>query len=48
VATRIYLTGRLAIEHAGQLILDEAAFPGRQGRLVFAYLAADAAAVAHS
>ena len=42
MATRIYLTGRLAIEHAGTLILDEAAFPGRQGRLVFAYLAADA------
>jgi DNA-binding SARP family transcriptional activator len=42
VATRIYLTGRLAIEHDGTLILDEAAFPGRQGRLVFAFLAAAA------
>jgi len=42
VATRIYLTGRLAIEHEGTLILDEAAFPGRQGRLVFAFLASDA------
>ena len=40
--TRIYLTGRLAVEHAGDLILDEAAFPGRQGRLVFAYLTAGA------
>ena len=27
MATRIHLTGRLAIEHAGQLILDEGAFP---------------------
>jgi DNA-binding SARP family transcriptional activator len=42
VTTRIYLTGRLAVEHAGELILDEAAFPGRQGRLVFAFLASDA------
>lgn len=41
MTTRIYLTGRLAVEHAGELILDEAAFPGRQGRLVFAYLAVD-------
>jgi DNA-binding SARP family transcriptional activator len=39
VATRIYLTGRLAVEHDGTLTLDEAALPGRQGRLVFAYLA---------
>ncbi len=39
LATRIYLTGRLAIEHEGTLTLDEPALPGRQGRLVFAYLA---------
>lgn len=39
MATRIYLTGRLAVEHDGRLTLDEAALPGRQGRLVFAYLA---------
>jgi DNA-binding SARP family transcriptional activator len=39
LATRIYLTGRLAIEHDGTLTLDESALPGRQGRLVFAYLA---------
>jgi len=42
VATRIYLTGRLAIEHDGTLVVDEGAFPGRQGRIVFAFLAADA------
>jgi len=39
LATRIYLTGRLAVEHEGVLTLDEAALPGRQGRLLFAYLA---------
>jgi DNA-binding SARP family transcriptional activator len=39
LATRIYLTGRLAVEHDGNLTLDEAALPGRQGRLLFAYLA---------
>lgn len=39
MTTRIYLTGRLAVEHDGKLTLDEAALPGRQGRLVFAYLA---------
>ncbi|HEY7189558.1 MAG TPA: BTAD domain-containing putative transcriptional regulator [Vicinamibacterales bacterium] len=42
LATRIYLTGRLAIEHDGTLTLDESALPGRQGRLVFAYLATNA------
>jgi DNA-binding SARP family transcriptional activator len=39
LATRIYLTGRLAVEHEARLVLDESALPGRQGRLVFAYLA---------
>lgn len=39
MATRIYLTGQLAIERDGTLMLDESALPGRQGRLMFAYLA---------
>ena len=39
LATRIYLTGRIFVEHEGALAFDEAALPGRQGRLVFAYLA---------
>jgi DNA-binding SARP family transcriptional activator len=39
LAIRIYLTGRIAVEHEGALTFDEAALPGRQGRLVFAYLA---------
>jgi SARP family transcriptional regulator, regulator of embCAB operon len=39
LATRIYLTGRIAVEHEGTLTFDETALPGRQGRLVFAYLA---------
>jgi DNA-binding SARP family transcriptional activator len=34
----VYLTGRVSIEGEGGL-LDQAAFPGRQGRLVFGYLA---------
>ena len=37
--TRIYLTGRVAVEHDGDLVFDEPAFPGRQGRILFAYLA---------
>jgi DNA-binding SARP family transcriptional activator len=37
VALRIYLTGRLALESNGTL-LEQAAFPGRQGALVFARL----------
>ncbi|HJU48218.1 MAG TPA: ABC transporter substrate-binding protein [Gaiellaceae bacterium] len=36
---RISLTGRVSIEAKGAM-LDEQAFPGRQGRLVFAYLLA--------
>ena len=35
--TRIYVTGRVEIETAGGLI-GEQRFPGRQGRLLFAYL----------
>jgi len=37
---RIYLTGRLCAE-AGDTLLDHAAFPGRQGRLAFAYLVSE-------
>jgi len=36
---RIYLTGRVAIEH-GERLVAEGAFPGRQGRLAFAFLTA--------
>lgn len=36
---RIYLVGRVMIEHADGVI-DASAFPGRQGRLAFVYLAA--------
>jgi DNA-binding SARP family transcriptional activator len=37
VSTRVYVTGRVCIEGAGKLV-DEQQFPGRQGRLLFAYL----------
>jgi len=37
---RLYLTGRLAIEH-GAALIDERDLPGRQGRLAFAFLAAE-------
>lgn len=36
--TRLYLCGRLAIEH-GETIIAERDFPARQGRLAWAYLA---------
>jgi len=36
---KVFLTGRVAAEANGRL-LDEARFPGRQGRLFFAYLVA--------
>ncbi|MGH9254572.1 MAG: hypothetical protein ACRD3C_08380 [Vicinamibacterales bacterium] len=36
---RIYLTGRIAIEH-GATLLEERELAGRQGRLAFAFLAA--------
>jgi DNA-binding SARP family transcriptional activator len=39
VSVRISLTERLAIEANGSIV-DEQRFPGRQGRIVFAYLAA--------
>jgi peptide/nickel transport system substrate-binding protein len=40
VGVRISLTGRVSIEANGAR-LDERSFPGRQGRLVFAYLLAE-------
>jgi YVTN family beta-propeller protein len=36
---KVFLTGRVAAEANGH-VLDEARFPGRQGRLLFAYLVA--------
>jgi len=38
MSLRIYLTGRISIEHEG-VPLDQDAFPGKQGLLVFARLA---------
>lgn len=35
---RIYLTGRVAVEHRGEIVIDERQFRGRQTRLAFAYL----------
>jgi DNA-binding SARP family transcriptional activator len=37
MSLRIYLTGRVCIEH-GRSLLDERGFPGRQCRVAFAYL----------
>ena len=37
---RVFLVGRVAMESAGRVV-DEARFPGRQGRLTFAYLVAE-------
>jgi YVTN family beta-propeller protein len=37
---KVFLAGRVAVETDGQVI-DEARFPGRQGRLLFAYLVAE-------
>ena len=37
---RVFLAGRVAVEANGH-VLDEARFPGRQGRLLFAYLVAE-------
>ncbi|MDP9492119.1 MAG: hypothetical protein M3P42_07985, partial [Actinomycetota bacterium] len=39
VATKVSLTGHISIEAHG-VVIDEQRFPGRQGRLVFAYLLA--------
>src|SRR5678815_3928949 len=37
---KVFLAGRVAVEMHGAVI-DEARFPGRQGRLLFAYLVAE-------
>jgi DNA-binding SARP family transcriptional activator len=37
VSLRVYVTGRIRIEHAGRLV-DEPKLPARQGRVLFAYL----------
>ena len=37
---RIYLTGRIAVEHDGRVPVAERDLPGRQGRLAFVYLVA--------
>ncbi len=37
---KVFLAGRVAVESDGSMI-DEARFPGRQGRLLFAYLVAE-------
>src|SRR3954471_16401228 len=34
---KVFLAGRVAVETNG-VVIDEARFPGRQGRLLFAYL----------
>ena len=41
VSLRVYLTGRMALETQDGIV-DETAFPGRQGRIAFAYLALSA------
>jgi DNA-binding SARP family transcriptional activator/streptogramin lyase len=40
VQPRVFLAGRIALETNG-VVIDEARFPGRQGRLLFAYLVAE-------
>jgi DNA-binding SARP family transcriptional activator len=40
VPLRIYLAGRVRVEDEG-VVVDERDFPGRQGRLAFAYLAVE-------
>ena len=37
---KVFLVGRVALESDGRVV-DEAQFPGRQGRLTFAYLVAE-------
>ena len=38
---RVYLTGRVCVEMDGEVVIDEPQFRSRQGRLAFAYLAAE-------
>lgn len=35
---RVYVTGRVAVEVDGQVVIDERRFRGKQSRLLFAYL----------
>jgi two-component SAPR family response regulator len=37
---KVFLAGRVAVQTNG-VVIDEAPFPGRQGRLLFAYLVAE-------
>ena len=37
---KVFLAGRVLVETDG-VVIDERAFPGRQGRLLFAYLACE-------
>jgi YVTN family beta-propeller protein len=37
---KVFLAGRVAVETGG-VVIDESSFPGRQGRLLFAYLVAE-------
>ena len=41
MSIRIYLTGRVAFEVDGNVLIDERQFRGKQGRLVFAYLVSE-------
>jgi len=38
---RVFLAGRVALENTDGTVIDEERFPGRQGRLLFAYLVAE-------
>ena len=38
VEIRVYLTGRVAVEVEGKVVIDERQLRGKQGRLVFTYL----------
>ncbi|PKB71648.1 MAG: hypothetical protein BZY87_04620 [SAR202 cluster bacterium Io17-Chloro-G6] len=38
---RIYVTGRVAIEMDGRVVIDERQFRGKQGRLLFVYLVSE-------
>ena len=38
---RIYVTGRVAVEIDGQVVIDERQFRGKQGRLLFVYLVSE-------
>ena len=38
---RIYVTGRVAVEVDGQVVINERLFRGKQGRLLFAYLVSE-------